>query len=76
MTHFLAACRYPLIIPVIGCIILTAGTVMMGIVRIVTAGAKLVRAGRTAELWRGHRSGDRGAGFFHKLWGWQGKGLG
>ena len=45
MTHFLAACRYLLIIPVIGCIILTAGTVIMGIVRIVTAGAKLVSAG-------------------------------
>jgi len=45
MTQFLAACRYLLIVPVIGCIILTAGTVLMGIVRIVTAGAKLVRAG-------------------------------
>ena len=45
MTRFLATCRYLLIVPVIGCIILTAGTVIMGIVRIVTAGAKLVRAG-------------------------------
>jgi uncharacterized membrane protein YqhA len=45
MTRFLAACRYLLIIPVIGCVILTAGTVLMGIVRIVTAGAKLVGAG-------------------------------
>jgi uncharacterized membrane protein YqhA len=45
MTRFLAACRYLLIIPVIGCVILTAGTVIMGIVRIVTAGAKLVHAG-------------------------------
>jgi uncharacterized membrane protein YqhA len=45
MTKFLAACRYLLIVPVIGCILLTAGTVLMGIVRIVTAGAKLVLAG-------------------------------
>ena len=45
MTRFLAACRYLLIVPVVGCLLLTAGTVMMGIVRIVTAGAKLVRAG-------------------------------
>jgi hypothetical protein len=45
MTRFLAACRYLLIVPVIGCIILTAGTVLMGIVRIITAGAKLVSAG-------------------------------
>jgi uncharacterized membrane protein YqhA len=45
MTQFLAACRYLLIVPVIGCILLTAGTVLMGIVRIVTAGAKLVLAG-------------------------------
>jgi len=45
MNRFLAACRYLLIIPVIGCIILTAGTVIMGIIRIVTAGAKLVSAG-------------------------------
>ena len=45
MTRFLAACRHLLIIPVIGCVFLTAGTVLMGIVRIVTAGAKLVRAG-------------------------------
>jgi uncharacterized membrane protein YqhA len=45
MTQFLAACRYLLIVPVIGCILLTAGTVLMGIVRIVTAGAKLLHAG-------------------------------
>ena len=54
MTQFLAACRYLLIVPVIGCIILTAGTVIMGIVRIVTAGAKLVSAGdysaKTAKI--------------------------
>jgi uncharacterized membrane protein YqhA len=45
MTRFLAACRHLLIVPVIGCVLLTAGTVMMGIIRIVTAGVKLVRAG-------------------------------
>jgi uncharacterized membrane protein YqhA len=45
MTRFLAACRYLLIVPVIGCVLLTAGTVIMGIVRIITAGAKLVSAG-------------------------------
>jgi uncharacterized membrane protein YqhA len=38
-------CRYLLIVPVVGCLLITAGTVIMGIVRIVTAGAKLVRAG-------------------------------
>jgi len=45
MTRLLANCLYLLIIPVIGCIILTAGTVLMGIIRIVAAGSKLVRAG-------------------------------
>jgi uncharacterized membrane protein YqhA len=45
MTRLLAACRYLLFVPVIGCIILTAGTVLMGMVRIVTAGAKLVQTG-------------------------------
>lgn len=54
MTRFLAACRYLLVIPVVGCVILTAGTVIMGIIRIVTAGAKLVRAGdfsaKTAKI--------------------------
>ena len=45
MTRFLAACRHLLVIPVIGCVLLTAGTVIMGIIRIVTAGAMLVRAG-------------------------------
>jgi uncharacterized membrane protein YqhA len=38
-------CRYLLIVPVVGCLLITAGTVIMGIVRIVTAGAKRVRAG-------------------------------
>ena len=45
MTRFLAACRYLLIVPVIGCLFLTLGTVIMGIVRIFTGGANVVRAG-------------------------------
>ncbi len=45
MTRFLAACRYLLIIPVVGCVILTAGTVIMGIIRIFTGGANVLRAG-------------------------------
>jgi uncharacterized membrane protein YqhA len=45
MTRILAACRYLLIVPVIGCVILTAGTVIMGIVRIFTGAANVVRAG-------------------------------
>jgi uncharacterized membrane protein YqhA len=45
MARFLAACRFLLIIPVIGCVLLTAGAVIMGIGRIITAGAQLLRAG-------------------------------
>ena len=45
MTRFLAACRYLLVVPVIGCLILTLGTVIMGIVRIFTGVGKLVSAG-------------------------------
>jgi hypothetical protein len=45
MTRFLAACRFLLVIPVLGCLILTAAVVMMGMGRIVTAGAALLRVG-------------------------------
>jgi len=45
MTRFLAACRFLLFIPVVGCLILTAAAVMMGMGRILTAGAELLRAG-------------------------------
>jgi uncharacterized membrane protein YqhA len=45
MTRFLVACRLVLIIPVIGCVLLMAGVVIMGIGRIVTAGVNLVRVG-------------------------------
>jgi len=45
MTRFLAACRFLLVVPVIGCVLLTLGVVVMGMGRIVTAGVQLVRAG-------------------------------
>lgn len=45
MTRFLAACRFVLIVPVLGCVLLAAGVVIMGLGRIVTAGAQLLRAG-------------------------------
>ena len=45
MTRFLAACRFLLIFPVIGCVLLTAGIVLMGMGRIGTAAVQLVRAG-------------------------------
>ncbi len=45
LLKFLSACRFLLVIPVVGCVVLTAGVVLMGIGRIVTAGIKLVQAG-------------------------------
>lgn len=45
MTRILAACRFLLLIPVVGSLVLTAAVVMMGMGRIVTAGAALLRAG-------------------------------
>lgn len=45
MPRFLAACRYILIVAVIGCVLLAAGVVVMGFGRIVTAGGVLVRSG-------------------------------
>ena len=45
MTRFLAACRYLLVLPVIGCVLLTTGVVLMGMGRILTAAVSLVRAG-------------------------------
>ena len=44
MKSFLMACRKLLIIPVIGCVLLTFGAVVMGFGRIVTAGVKIFRA--------------------------------
>lgn len=43
--RFLAACRLLLLIPVVGCVLLTLGVVLMGFGRIVTAGVKLIQAG-------------------------------
>ena len=43
--RFLAACRFLLIIPVIGCVLLTLGVVVMGLGWIVTAGIEFVHAG-------------------------------
>jgi uncharacterized membrane protein YqhA len=45
MTRFLAACRYLLALPVIGCVLLTAGAVFMGMGRILSAGMALAAAG-------------------------------
>ena len=45
MTRFLAACRYILVIPVIGCAVLTAGAVIMGVGRIFTSAVGLLGAG-------------------------------
>ena len=45
MARFLTACRLLLLIPVFGCIVLTAGVLAMGVGRIVTAGSALVRSG-------------------------------
>jgi uncharacterized membrane protein YqhA len=45
LLRFLAACRFLLVVPVVGCLLLTAGVVLMGSGRILTAGVKLVQAG-------------------------------
>ena len=45
MTRFLAACRYLLVVPIIGCVLLTAWIVFMGMARILVAGAEVVREG-------------------------------
>jgi uncharacterized membrane protein YqhA len=43
--RFLVACRFLLIIPVVGCVLLTLGVVLMGLGRILTAGAKVIQMG-------------------------------
>ena len=43
--RFLAASRFLLVVPVIGCVLLTLGVVVMGFGRIVTAGINVVQAG-------------------------------
>ena len=45
MVRFLAACRHLLVVPVVGCVLLTAGVVIMGMGRIITSGVALARAG-------------------------------
>ena len=45
MTRFLAICRHLMLIPVVGCVLLTAGVVVMAIGRIFWAGAQIFRAG-------------------------------
>ena len=45
MTRFLAACRFMLVVPIVGCVFLTAGMVLMGMARIFIAAAQLVRDG-------------------------------
>ena len=45
LLRFLTAARFLLVVPVVGCVLLTAGVVIMGMGRIVTAGVQLVRAG-------------------------------
>jgi uncharacterized membrane protein YqhA len=45
MTRVLSACRYLLILPVVGCLLLTLGVVVMGLGRIFTAGAAAIQKG-------------------------------
>ena len=45
IVKFLAACRYLLIIPVLGCVIMTAGAVVMGFGRIITSVKRLQELG-------------------------------
>jgi uncharacterized membrane protein YqhA len=45
LLRFLSACRFLLVVPVVGCVLLTAGVVLMGLGRIVTAGVQLAQAG-------------------------------
>ena len=43
--NILAACRLFLVIPVVGCVLLTAGAVVMGFGRIITSATELFRIG-------------------------------
>ena len=45
MEKFLAACRYLLIVPVVGCVLMTAGVVIGGFGRIVTAVGRMAEKG-------------------------------
>jgi uncharacterized membrane protein YqhA len=57
MARFLAACRLLLLIPVIGCVLMTAGVVVMGLIRVVASTAAVLekgdfsaKAGKTISL--------------------------
>jgi uncharacterized membrane protein YqhA len=43
------ACRFLLLVPILGCIFLTLGVVLMGFGRVLTAGATLVGAGDVSQ---------------------------
>jgi uncharacterized membrane protein YqhA len=45
MARFLAACRLLLLVPVIGCVLMTAGVLVMGLIRVVTATAEVLEKG-------------------------------
>ena len=45
LLRFITACRFLIVVPVIGCVFLATGVVLMGLGRIVTAGAEFVQAG-------------------------------
>jgi len=45
IAKFLAACRYLLVIPVVGCVLMTGGVVIMGLGRILTSVKRLVDLG-------------------------------
>jgi len=45
LLRFLSACRHLLIVPVIGCVLLTLGVVVMGFGRILTVGVEAIQKG-------------------------------
>ena len=49
LLRFITACRFLIVVPVIGCVFLATGVVLMGLGRIVTAGADFVQAGDFSE---------------------------
>jgi uncharacterized membrane protein YqhA len=45
LIRMVTACRFLMVIPVIGCLILTAGVVVMGFARIITGGIEVIEKG-------------------------------
>jgi uncharacterized membrane protein YqhA len=45
LLRLITACRYLMVVPVIGCLLLTAGVVIMGIGRIIIGGAEIIEKG-------------------------------